>query len=105
MVNEVRGEVALTIDGQRHVARLTLHGLAELEAALGTESLADLIARFEGAQLRAQDILLLLVAGLRGGGWQGEVDDLAQAEIEGGVAEATRVAARLLILAFQGPAP
>ena len=34
MVNPFAGEVALVIDGQRHVAKLTLGALAELEATL-----------------------------------------------------------------------
>ncbi|MBE1288413.1 MAG: gene transfer agent family protein [Rhodobacteraceae bacterium] len=103
MVNEWRGEVAIVIDGTRHIARLSLHSLAELEAALGSLSLSDLVARFEGDELRASDILALLVAALRGGGWQGDADALAQSHIEGGLPEAMRVAARLLILAFEGP--
>ena len=34
MVNAWAGEVAIWLDGQRHVAKLTLGALAELEAAL-----------------------------------------------------------------------
>ena len=34
MVNPYAGEVALVIDGRRHVAKLTLGALAEAEAAL-----------------------------------------------------------------------
>jgi len=74
-----------------------------LEAQLGAESLADLVSRFEGADLRARDVLMLVCAGLRGGGWRGDLDDLLTAEIEGGALEAARVAARLLVLAFTVP--
>lgn len=104
MANPHAGEVALVIDGERHVARLTLGALAELEDRLGAESLADLVARFEGADLRAADVLALVAAGLRGGGWRGDMADLLTAEIEGGPLEAARAAARLLALAFRGPA-
>ena len=34
MANPWTGEVAIWLDGQRHVAKLTLGALAELEAAL-----------------------------------------------------------------------
>ena len=38
-VNPLAGEVALIIDGQRHVLKLTLGALAQLETALGADSL------------------------------------------------------------------
>ncbi|MGL4320447.1 MAG: GTA-gp10 family protein, partial [Paracoccaceae bacterium] len=50
MVNPHAGEVALTLDGQRHVAKLTLGALAELEEALEAGSLLDLVERFEGGK-------------------------------------------------------
>lgn len=104
MANPHAGEVALVIDGERRVARLTLGALAELEARLEAGSLADLVARFEGEEIRARDVLELLAAGLRGGGWQGDLSELLTAEIEGGPLEASRVAAALLVRAFQVPA-
>jgi hypothetical protein len=103
MANPWAGEVVLVVNGQRHETKLTLGALAELEARLEADSLADLVARFEGADLRAGDVLMLVCAGLRGGGWRGDLDDLLSAEIEGGPMEAARVAARLLVLAFSVP--
>lgn len=103
MVNPWAGEVALVIDGRRHVAKLTLGALAELEAALASGSLVDLVARFEGGQFSARDVLALIVAGLRGGGWQGTAADLAQADIAGGPVAAARAAAELLARAFALP--
>lgn len=103
MANPWAGEVVLVVNGQRHVAKLTLGALAELEAQLEAESLAALVARFEGEELRARDVLMLVHAGLRGGGWRGDLADLLSADIEGGPLEAARVAARLLVLAFQVP--
>ncbi len=102
MANPYAGEVALTIDGQRHVLKLTLGALAELEAGLGEDTLVLLIARFESGAFASRDVLALIVAGLRGGGWQGAAGDLLQAEIEGGVLQAAKVAAQLLARAF-GP--
>lgn len=103
MANPYAGEVALVIDGQRRVAKLTLGALAELEERLGAGSLPELVARFEGDALKAADVLMLVHAGLRGGGWDGDLRDLMTAEIVGGVIEAARVAARLLALAFRVP--
>ncbi|MDR7125378.1 gene transfer agent family protein [Pseudotabrizicola sp. 4114] len=103
MANPWAGEVAVVLDGRRHVARLTLGALAELEEALATGSLIDLVQRFEAGRFSTRDVLVLLVAGLRGGGWQGTAADLRSVEIGGGPMEAARVAAELLARAFTLP--
>jgi len=103
MANPWAGEVTLVIDGQPHVARLTLGALAELEARLETGTLVDLVARFEGGRFSGRDVLALIAAGLRGGGWTGTETDLMTAEIEGGPLGAARKAAELLARAFALP--
>ena len=103
MANPFAGEVALVVDGQRFVCKLTLGALAELEASLGTGTLVELVERFEGAAFSSRDVLALIVAGLRGGGWRGTVDDLLSAEIAGGPVGAAKVAAELLARAFAAP--
>ncbi|MCB1366825.1 MAG: gene transfer agent family protein [Rhodobacteraceae bacterium] len=100
MVNPYRGEVALEVDGQEHVLRLTLGVLAELETDLGAGSLLALVERFETGAFSAGDLLALLAAGLKGGGWNGSIGDLASAEIAGGPVAAARAAARLLAVSF-----
>ena len=70
MANPWAGEVALVIDGERREMRLTLGALAEMEAALGAGSLVDLVARFETGAFSSGDVLAVIVAGLRGGGWR-----------------------------------
>lgn len=100
MANPWRGEVTLVIDGAPHVLRLTLGALAELEAGLKADTLVDLVTRFEGGGCSSRDVLALIVAGLRGGGWRGTAADLLAAEIEGGPLAAARVAAELLARAF-----
>lgn len=103
MVNPWSGEVAIWLDGERHVAKLTLGALAELEAALDAGSLLDLVERFESGQVRTHDVLALIVAGLRGGGWTGAAANLLTAEMRGGPVEAARAAAELLARAFALP--
>ena len=100
MANPFAGEVVLTLDGKRHVAKLTLGALAELEVALETGSLVELVQRFENQHFSTRDVLALIVAGLRGGGWQGTAADLLRVEIGGGPVEAAKVAAMLLARAF-----
>jgi hypothetical protein len=103
MANPYAGEVALVIDGQRHVLKLTLGALAELEAALEGDSLVGMVERFESGAFSSRDVLRLIVAGLRGGGWRGQASDLLSAEIEGGAMGAARAAAELLARAFMAP--
>ena len=100
MANPYEGEVAVRIDGERHVMRLTLGALAELEAGMEADSLVGLVERFESGAFSTRDVLALIVAGLRGGGWRGTAEDLLSSEIRGGLLEATKVAAQLLARAF-----
>ena len=103
MANPWTGEVALTIDGERRLLKLTLGALAELEQELETVSLVDLVQRFEGGVYSSSDVLALIVAGLRGGGANVRRDDLLLAEIEGGPMAGARAAAELLARAFMVP--
>lgn len=104
MANPWAGEVALDVDGERRVAKLTLGALAELEAGLEAGTLVELVERFESGAFSSRDLLALIVAGLRGGGWRGDPADLVSADIEGGPVGAARAAAALLVRAFIQPA-
>lgn len=103
MANPHAGQVTVTLDGEPLVAKLTLGALAELEDQLGEDSLVDLVARFEEGRYASADVLALLVAGLRGGGWRGSREDLLSTDIAGGPVEAGRCAALLLARAFVAP--
>ena len=98
--NPLAGEVVLTLDGRPHRCKLTLGALAALEAGLPDHSLTALVARLEGGSVSARDIMAVLVAGLRGGGWQGDEDSLVTSEITGGLEAAGLAAGRLIALAF-----
>lgn len=103
MGNPWEGEVAIRLDGERHVMKLTLGALAELEATMEADSLIALVERFEAGAFSTRDVLALIVAGLRGGGWRGDARDLLTSEIEGGPVEAARLAGMLLARAFALP--
>ncbi len=103
MANPYAGEVAIVLDGRAHAAKLTLGALAELEVALEVGSLIELVERFEARRFTTRDVLALIVAGLRGGGWQGTAGDLRTVQIGGGPIEAARAAAELLARAFGSP--
>jgi len=104
MVNPLAGEVEIIIDGVAHRCKLTLGAMAELEGALGTDSLLDLVARFEAGNFSSRDVMALVVAGLRGGGWTGSAADLMTADIAGGAVGAAQAAATMLVRAFTPPA-
>jgi len=104
MANPWAGEVELTVDGVPRVMKLTLGSLAELEAALGESSLLALVERFENRKFSAGDVLALLAAGLKGGGWRDvSVEELGAADLPGGPVGAARVAAQLLARTFALP--
>ena len=65
-MNPQRGEIALEIGGETRKLCLTLGALAEIEQALGCESLKDLSVRLKA--ISARDLHLVLAALLRGGG-------------------------------------
>ena len=101
MANPLTGEVEVWLDGRPHVARLTLGALAALEGELGAESMVALVERFEQGRFSSRDVMAVLVAGLRGGGWAGGMDDLLAAEFRGGPLGAAQAAAALLARAFR----
>jgi len=103
LVNPQAGEVALVMNGAPHVLKLTLGALAEMEATLDSGGIVDLVERFETGRFTARDVLALLLAGLRGGGWAGTAADLQSAEFAGGPLGAARKAAQLLARAFALP--
>lgn len=100
MANPMAGEVSLVLNGETYVMKLTLGALAELETSLGEGSIPALARRFDEGAFSSGDVLAIIVAGLRGGGWRGKASDLLSAEIDGGPLGAARAAAELLARAF-----
>lgn len=98
--NPWAGEVGLVLNNRPLTLKLTLGVLADLEAHMEADTLVDLVERFETGRFATVDVVELLYAGLRGGGWQGSRETLLQGDIGGGPMEATRVAALLLGRAF-----
>jgi hypothetical protein len=103
MDNPWSGVVSLEVDGVNRAMSLTLGALAELEGVLGDDTLVSLVERFETGRFSSRDVLALIVAGLRGGGWDVTRADLLASEIKGGPMGAAQAAARLLARAFMLP--
>ena len=98
--NRHRGEVEAIIDGERRILCLTLGALAELETAFRADSLADLAARFSGGRLKADDLIRIIGAGLRGGGNRLSDEDVADMAIDGGISASAALVRDLLTVTF-----
>jgi hypothetical protein len=78
--------------------RLTLGALAMLEGSLKAGSMSELFQRFASETFRADDLILVLQAGLYGAG--NDDIDVAAAKIDGGASAAAKSAIHLLKQAF-----
>ena len=88
------------IGGEPRILCLTLGALAELETRLQADDLVGLSQRFENGRLSARDLIVILGAGLRGGGNAISDDDLARMSIQGGLRGAAEIAVQLLTATF-----
>ena len=79
-VNGARGEVTAMLGGAERRLCLTLAALAEIETGLGVSGIAALGARMR--VLSAGDLMVVLVALLRGGGEDALADDLGRAGVD-----------------------
>lgn len=102
MPNKHRGEIEAEIGGARRTLVLTLGALAELESAFGADDMVALAERFGTGRLKAQDLIRIIGAGLRGAGEAVSDDDVATMDVEGGAAGYVRIAADLLAATFGG---
>ena len=98
--NRHRGEIEAVFDGERRVLCLTLGALAELETAFAVDSLEGLAERFSTGRLKADDLIRIIGAGLRGGGNLFGDEDVAAMAVAGGLAGFARIAAELLQATF-----
>src|SRR5438132_1142448 len=104
MPNQHRGEIEAEIGGARRRLVLTLGALAELEAAFGADDLVALAERFGTGRLRANDLVRIIAAGLRGAGATFTDEEVARMAVADGAAGYVRIAADLINVTFGGEA-
>lgn len=102
-INPRRGEVAVKLNGQQHILRLSLAALAYLENLYEGENILMLTKRFARDGLSAKDVHHILQAGLMGG--LDHNKDMpahipAYIDVNGGFEQASCAAAKLLERAF-----
>jgi hypothetical protein len=102
--NRHRGEIEADLDGELRVLCLTLGALAELETAFAVDSLTGLAERFSSGRLKADDLIRIIGAGLRGGGNLFSDEEVAAMAVADGLAGFARIAAELLQATFGGAA-
>lgn len=102
MVNRHRGEISATFGGKTRTLRLTLGALAELEAKFDEPDLLALAERFEAGRLKADDLIAIIGAGLRGGGADLSDEEVAALAFDGGAATGVRLVSDLLTATFGG---
>lgn len=102
MPNHHRGEIAAEIGGATRTLVLTLGALAELEFAFGAADLGALAERFGAGRLRAQDLIRIIAAGLRGAGEIVTDEEVARMSVPGGAADYVRIAVALIEVTFGG---
>ena len=100
MANTHRGEIEAELGGARRKLVLTLGALAELEAAFGADDLVALTERFGSGRLKAQDLIRIIGAGLRGAGESVTDDEVARMAVAGGAQGYVRIAADLIAATF-----
>lgn len=79
-INGARGEAVAMLAGAERRLCLTLGALAEIETALGLESIGALAERMRA--LSGRDLLVVLAALLRGGGERALAADLDRAAVD-----------------------
>jgi hypothetical protein len=100
MANRHRGEIEAELGGMRRNLVLTLGALAEIENAYGGEDLLAIAERFEQGRIKASDAIIVIGAGLRGGGASVSNEEAAALTVEGGAAGYLRIVAELLKATF-----
>ena len=103
MANRHRGEISAKLDGRSYTLCLTLGALAELEDAFAAQDLTELTERFAAGRLRADDLVRLIAAGLRGAGFTFTDEEVREMQADGGAVGFARIAADLLSITFSAP--
>lgn len=95
-----RGEIEVSIDGQKRILCLTLGALAGLESHFGVGDLPALAEKFSAGQFSSDDLIAILHAGLVGGGNTLSLEDVREMRVENGAAGYAAITAELLAATF-----
>ena len=100
MANRHRGEIAARFNDKTYTLCLTLGALAELEEVFNTDSMLEIVERFENGRLRSNDAIAILTAAMRAAGTDVNQEDVARMQVEGGAKAYLEIVADLLNVTF-----
>lgn len=100
MVNRHRGEILAVLDGKDYTLCLTLGTLAELEMHFEAENLLNLAERICGTALSASDMLAIVCAGFKGGGYDFTEQEIGEMRTENSAAGYAEIVVDLLEATF-----
>ena len=95
MMNPLKGEVPLELNGETYKCRLTIDSLVQIEEELGL-GIIEIVTELSNAKVRIKWLLVILYHALRGGGNDFDDKKIKQILTEAGVAPATIAIARMV---------
>lgn len=100
MVNHRRGEISAKLNDRTWTLCLTLGALAELETHFKVQDLPELAEKLSDGKLSSADLIAILHAGLKGGGHDLALEDIAEMRCEEGTGGYAKIVAELLVTSF-----
>lgn len=101
MTNPKRGEFRLSLGKQTYKAKVTMDGLARIEAALGCGVLR-ILQKLSDGDLTTTEMCAILLPIIRAGGNDIDIKDVQSAVWDGGLAEAMKASGEILSVALSG---
>jgi hypothetical protein len=101
MTNPKRGELQVKLGSQNWKARVTMDGLARIEAACGCGVL-KVLQKLSDGDLTTTEMCAVLLPIVRAGGNDIQLKDIHAAVWEGGLAEAMKTVGEILATSLSG---
>ena len=102
MTNPMKGEMTIELAGEQHTCRLNVDALIKIESALDL-GILKITQRLSDADVRLNDLTVVLYHALRGGGSDVTERDVKNLIQESGIVGATSQVASLLVATLTDP--
>lgn len=102
MTNPMKGEATIDLGGEQYTCRLTVDALIKIETELDRGILA-LTQRIAEADVRLNDLAVILHHALRGGGNDININDVKKIIAGTGIVPCTTAVANLLVSVLSDP--
>ena len=102
MTNPMKGEMLIELAGESHPCRLTVDSLIRIETELDT-GILQLTQRISEADIRINDLSVILYHALRGGGNNLSQNDIKKVIANAGIVPVSAAVANLLVAILSDP--